>query len=92
MLIQRMGKSPDKLSTVITIEEYQYFLWKKRVLRMVGKKQIKMLKILLEKPEAEDIVIHSNLQKQFICRMQAYVAWKEEDDIDKGIQLLQEAV
>lgn len=92
MLIQRMGKSPDKLSTVLTIEEYQYFLWKKRVLCTVGKKQIELLKKLLEKPEGVDIVIHLNLQKQFICRMQAYVAWKEENDIDKSIKLLQEAV
>lgn len=73
-LVQRLGKDVDKMVTVLTAEEYQYFLWKRRALEAAGDADMAHLKSLLEEPEAQDIIINENLQRQFVCQMQALVA------------------
>lgn len=91
-IIQRLGKSADKLVTILTLREYKYFLWKKKVLTAVGKEDMDELERLLEQKEAKDFTINKSLQRQFKYRMQALVAWYKEADIKKGIQLLEQAV
>lgn len=91
-LIQRLGKSSDKLPAVFTPEEYHYFVWKSQVLEAAEKKQMDMVLCLLEEPEAESIVIHAALQQQFVCQMRAYVAWERDADLERGIALLKRAM
>lgn len=91
-IVQRLGKSADKLVTILTIKEYRYFLWKKKVLTAVGHEDIDELERLLGEKEASDLTINKNLQLQFKYRMQALVAWHKEEDIEKGISLLEQAV
>lgn len=91
-LIQRMGKSADKLSVVLTPEEYDYFRWKKKVLKAAGSKESETVQALLQKPEARKIVIHRELQQQFVCQMQAYAVREQGGDLEGGIALLKQAV
>ncbi len=91
-IIQRLGKSADKLVTILTIKEYRYFLWKKKVLTAVGHEDMDELERLLDGKEASDLTINKNLQLQFKYRMQALVAWYKEEDVEKGISLLEQAV
>ena len=91
-IIQRLGKSADKLVTILTIREYRYFLWKKKVLTAVGENDIDEVERLLTEKEASDLTINKSLQLQFKYRMQALVARYKEGDIEKGISLLEQAV
>lgn len=92
VLLQRMGKNPEKLSTILTMEEYQYFLWKKKVLTAVGRENIGRVEELLREPEAVEIVVNQNLQKQFVYQMQAMVEMYTGKDINKCIIWLEQAV
>lgn len=91
-IIQRLGKSADKLVTILTLREYRYFLWKKKVLTAVGQNDMDELERLLTEKEASDLTINKSLQLQFKYRMQALVARYKEGDIEKGISLLEQAV
>ena len=73
-VLLRLGKNPDKMATILTAEEYDYFVWKKKVLKAVGQQDMWMLKKLLEEPEAVRIVVHEGLQRQFLYQMEAVVA------------------
>lgn len=91
-IVQRLGKSADKLVTILTLREYRYFLWKKKVLTAVGQNDMDELERLLTEKEASDLTINKSLQLQFKYRMQALVARYKEGDIEKGISLLEQAV
>ena len=91
-ILLRLGKNPDKMATILTAEEYAYFVWKKKVLTAVGQQDMSALKRLLEEPEAERIVVHEGLQRQFLYQMEAVVAEYEDQDPEKCIRLLTQAV
>lgn len=92
VLLQRMGKNPDKLATILSSEEYNYFCWKKQVLTAVGQRDMDTVSKLLREPEAIEIVINEGLQRQFLYQMEAAIAEEKEKDIGKCIQLLEKAV
>lgn len=91
-VLLRLGKNPDKMATILTSEEYEYFVWKKKVLKAVGQQDMLTLKKLLEEPEAVRIVVHEGLQQQFLYQMEAVVAEYEGKDPEKCIRLLEQAV
>ncbi len=91
-VLLRLGKNPDKMATILTAEEYAYFVWKKKVLTAVGQQDMPALKKLLEEPEAERIVVHEGLQRQFLYQMEAVVSEYEGKDPEKCIRLLEQAV
>ena len=89
--LQRLGRNADKLSTLLSVEEYEYFQWKKQVLAAVGQGDMETLQMLLEEP-AEIMVPARNLQLQFLDQMKAIVAERVEQDIGTCISLLEQAV
>lgn len=91
-LIQRLGKNPDKLATVLSVEEYAYYGWKKEVLDALGKEDIGTVQSLLEEPEASYTGVNENLQKQFLYHMKAAVAEYIGAPIEEQIDLLKQAV
>lgn len=91
-LMQRLGKSADKMATILFMEEYEYLLWKKKVLLAVGQEDMRKLERFLKEPAALKIKVNEILQQQFYCQMQAILADKAEQDLDKSIALQKEAV
>lgn len=91
-MLQRMGKNPDKLETMLTAEEYDYFCWKKKVITAVIDEDIVALQKLLEEPTAIDIIINENLQQQFLYQMQVVVESRTEGNVERCIRLLEQAV
>lgn len=91
-IMQRMGKSTDKLTTILSIGEYQYYLWKRKALAAVSQEDMDELDHLLKEPIASKFTINKVLQKQFLYRMQALVAYYKDGDISKGISLLERAI
>ena len=70
-IMQRMGKSTDKLTTILSIGEYRYYLWKRNALAAVSQEDMDELDRLLKEPIASKLTINKVLQKQFLYRMQA---------------------
>ena len=64
-LIERLGKSSDKLVTMISCQEYAYFEWKRKVKEALRNKKISLAQELLQKNESLDGCVHSVLQEQF---------------------------
>lgn len=91
-LIQRLGKSADKMATILFMEEYEYLLWKKRVLLAVGQGNMKRLERLLHEPQALGIRVNEVLQRQFYYQMQAILADRAERNLEKSIELQKMAV
>lgn len=90
--IQRLGKNADKMTTILTTEEYNYFCWKKEVLIALSREDMPSLQQLLEEPEAVDIVVNENLQKQFLYQMQAVVSEYTGKAVEERIRLLEQAI
>lgn len=91
-IMQRMGKSTDKLTTILSIGEYRYYLWKRNALAAVSQEDMDELDRLLKEPIASKLTINKVLQKQFLYRMQALVAYYKDADISRGISLLEKAI
>lgn len=89
--LQRLGKNADKLATVLSAEEYEYFQWKKKVLMAVGQEDMETLQRLLSKSEAVRLPVNERLQQQFLAQMQAIVAEHVEKNIGKSVLLLETA-
>lgn len=62
-LIERLGKSSDKLVTMISCQEYAYFEWKRKVKEALRNKKISLAQELLQKKESLDGCVHSVLQE-----------------------------
>lgn len=92
VLIQRLGKNPDKLETILSKEEYEYFFWKKEVLTALCDGDMVTTGKLLQEPEAITIVINEGLQKQFWYQVQAIVVESTGQPSEKCIELLEQAV
>ena len=84
-LMQRLGKSADKMATILFMEEYEYLLWKKQVLLAVGQGNMKRLGRLLKEPQALSVKVNEVLQRQFYFQMQAILADRVEQNLEKSI-------
>ena len=88
-LIQRLGKSSDQLTTMISCQEYAYFEWKRKVQEALIKKKISLAQELLQKKESLDGCVHSVLQEQFYRYIQGILMGTSADisDLEKAIRL-----
>lgn len=88
-LIQRLGKSSDQLTTMISCQEYAYFEWKRKVQEALRKKKISLAQELLQKKESLDGCVHSVLQEQFYRYIQGILMGTSADisDLEKAIRL-----
>lgn len=88
-LIQRLGKSSDQLTTMISCQEYAYFEWKRKVKEALRNKKISLAQELLQKKESLDGCVHSVLQEQFYRYIQGILMGTSADisDLEKAIRL-----
>lgn len=88
-LIQRLGKSSDQLTTMISCQEYAYFEWKRTVKEAPRKKNISLVQVLLQKKEALDGHVNSALQEQIYRYIQGILRGTSVDisDLEEAIRL-----
>lgn len=88
-LIQRLGKSSDELTTMISCQEYAYFEWRRKVKEALRKKKISLAQELLQKKESLDGCVHSVLQEQFYRYIQGILMGTSADisDLEEAIRL-----
>ena len=88
-LIQRLGKSSDQLTTMISCQEYAYFEWKRKVKEALRKKNISLAQELLHKKEALDGAVNATLQEQFYRYIQGILkgTYADISDLEEAIRL-----
>ena len=88
-LIQRLGKSSDQLTTMISCQEYAYFEWKRKVKEALRKKNISLAQELLQKKEALDGAVNAALQEQFYRYIQGILkgTYADISDLEEAIRL-----
>ena len=88
-LIERLGKSSDKLVTMISCQEYAYFEWKRKVKEALKKQNISLAQELLQKKEALNGTVNAALQEQFYRYIQGILKGTCADisDLEEAIRL-----
>lgn len=92
VLLQRLGKSPDKFITMLTDEEYEYFEWKQRVCSAQISRDWEAVHKLLQEKEATDQSCNKVLQEQYYLLMQSIVKEKLFRDRAGSLELLEKAI
>lgn len=89
-LLQRLGKSPDKLETILSEKEYMFFCQRRSIERDIIKYDFEKAKSKLEdykkQKKCKDI-----LQRQYIYKIEAVLADEMEHNVGKSIYLLKQA-
>lgn len=88
-LIQRLGKSSDQLTTMISCQEYAYFEWKRKVKEALRKKNISLAQGLLQKKEDLEGAVNAALQEQFYRYIQGILKGTCADisDLEEAIRV-----
>lgn len=92
VILQRLGKSADKFTTLLSHEEYVYFAWKQKVYVAQLHKEWGKVKELLQQKEALDRNSNEVLQEQFYLIMQAVTEEKLCHNREKSVRLLARAI
>ena len=89
VLIQRLGKSSEQLTTMISCQEYAYFEWKRKVKEALKKQNISLAQELLQKKEALNGTVNVALQEQFYRYIQGILKGTCADisDLEEAIRL-----
>ena len=89
VLIQRLGKSSEQLTTMISCQEYAYFEWKRKVKEALKRQNISLAQELLQKKEALNGTVNAALQEQFYRYIQGILKGTCADisDLEEAIRL-----
>lgn len=91
MLLQRLGKSSDKLEVILSDEEYQKIYIRDTIEELIWKKERNKIFIVLEDYERR-YAKNSNVQKMFVFRTKAYISRIIEKDIKKTEYYIRQAI
>lgn len=90
-LLQRLGKSPDKLECIVSARDYELYLFREGIQQNIIKRQYdeakRMLDDYAEKKEAEE-----RIHKQYILKMRAALSELADGDMEKSEVYLDEAI
>lgn len=90
-LIQRLGKSPDKLESVVSTGDYELYLYREKIQKNIIDGNYEEAKIVLEnyteKKEAEERV-----HKQYILKIKSILCELADKDEEKSRKYLDEAI
>ena len=90
-LLQRLGKSPDKLESIVTAGDYELYIYRENIQNCILDKDYEKAGLLLEeyagKKEAEERV-----HKQYILKMKAAICELEGKDLEKSEKYIEEAI
>lgn len=91
MLLQRLGKSSDKLEVILSDEEYEKIYIRDYIEELIWKNKKYEADVLLKKYE-ERYARDSNVQKMFVLRTKAYISRNLEHDIKKTEEYIRLAI
>lgn len=91
MLLQRLGKSPDKLEVILSDEEYERIRARDDIEELIWKQEKEQAIALLEKYEKQ-YARNRKVHRMFVLRSQAYISYHLEDDINQAEYYIREAI
>ena len=91
-LMQRLGLSPDKFTTLLTEGEYRYFDWRQRIASARIERDWEKMEHLLQEDAAEETSCNQALREQFRLLLCAEVAKQLSGDRSGSLSLAAEAV
>lgn len=77
VLIQRLGKTMDYFTTLLSKQEYEYFVWRREVLRQIQEHTI--TDSIWQEKMANNRSLNENLQEQFVVFWRSYI----KNDVEK---------
>ncbi len=90
-LMQRLGKSPDKLESIVSAGGYELYLYREKIQSHIVDGNYEEAKIVLgkyaEKKEAEEKV-----NKQYILKIRAALSELADKDVEKSRKYIEEAI
>lgn len=90
-LMQRLGKSPDKLDTILSLEEYQLFLKRQEIEESILGRDYQKAQMHLREYIAA-VKRDSNLHNQYIYKIMAVLAEQEYQDTEAAAEYLKKAI
>ena len=81
-LVQRMGKTMDYFTILLSKQEYEYFVWRRKVLRQIQCNSFD--EPVWEDEMAKNRALNENLQEQFVLFWKSYL----RDDTEKMKQAI----
>ena len=91
MLLQRLGKSPDRLEVILSDEEYEKIYARDYIEELIWKNEKKQAYSFLEEYE-QRYAKDSNAQKMFVFRTKAYIYHFLEHDIKNAEIYIKKAI
>lgn len=92
VVLQRLGKSPDKFVTMLTEGEYRYFEWKQRICVAWQQRDWEKVVDLLQESEAADRQCNPVLQEQYYQLIYGIVQEKVMGNRQDGIRCISQAI
>lgn len=81
-LVQRMGKTMDYFTILLSKQEYEYFVWRRKVLRQIQSNSLN--EAVWEDEMAKNRALNENLQEQFVLFWKSYL----RDDTERMKQAI----
>lgn len=81
-LVQRMGKTMDYFTILLSKQEYEYFVWRRKVLRQIQCNSLD--EAVWEDEMAKNRALNENLQEQFVLFWKSYL----RDDTERMKQAI----
>lgn len=91
MLLQRLGKSPDKLEVILSDDEYEKIYQRDYIEELIWKSKKDEAIALLE-TYANDYAKESNVQKMFVLRTRAYISRNIDHDVQMAELYIRQAI
>lgn len=91
MLLQRLGKSPDKLELILSEGEYRRVRMRDLIEELIWRQKKKKAQYLLEKYE-EQYAKNNRVQKMYVFRTRAYISHRLDHDAQSAESCLTRAV
>lgn len=90
-ILQRLGKSSDKLETIMTVADHKLFMHREKIEKCVMDRDYETAKILLEE-YAKGHKASELVHKQYILKMRAVLCELHDKDVEKSRKYVEEAI
>lgn len=91
-LLQRLGKSADRVNIMLSNQDAEYYEWKKKVSDAIGEQKWEEVKRLHKESEERNVIINEILQEQYNAYLDAVIALKGKNNVSKFYECITKAI
>lgn len=90
--MERMGVLPEEFAIMATDEEYEYLLWKEKILHAIEMQTWDRVHMLIEEAELKIWGCNDKLEAQFLCYVKAVCEAKAKGDYSRAVDYIKIAI